>query len=52
MVDYFALAISHGLLAIAVWRLLARADLDEDHPQPRPAPRKGVGVHGESGGDA
>ncbi len=30
MVDYFALAVSHGLMAIAVWRLLGRADLDSD----------------------
>ncbi|MCB2059353.1 MAG: hypothetical protein R3E09_10210 [Novosphingobium sp.] len=30
MVDYFALAVSHGLLALAVWRLAQRADLDRD----------------------
>lgn len=28
MVDIFALALSHGLLALAVWRLLARGELD------------------------
>ncbi len=33
MVDYFALALSHGLLALAVWRLLWRDDLDRD-PEP------------------
>ena len=32
MVDYFSLALTHGLLAIAAWRLLARADLDDDRP--------------------
>jgi len=37
MVDYFALALSHGLLALAVWRLMLRADLDSD-PAPGPAP--------------
>ena len=30
MVDYFALAITHGLLALAAWRLIMRADLDRD----------------------
>ena len=28
MVDILALALSHGLLALAVWRLLSRDDLD------------------------
>ena len=28
MVDYFALALSHGLLILAIWHLLWRADLD------------------------
>lgn len=28
MVDIFALALSHGLLALAAWRLLSRPDLD------------------------
>ena len=35
MVDNIALAISHGLLAIACWRLLTRADLDRDDGVPR-----------------
>ncbi|GFM30353.1 hypothetical protein [Novosphingobium sp. PY1] len=30
MVDIFALALSHGLLALAALRLLARVDLDEE----------------------
>ena len=30
MIDLFALAVSHGLIALAVWRLLLRADLDHD----------------------
>jgi hypothetical protein len=30
MVDYFALALTHGLLALAAWRLMLRADLDSD----------------------
>lgn len=30
MVDYFALALTHGLLALAAWRLIQRKDLDRD----------------------
>ncbi len=30
MVDYFALALTHGLLVIACWRLLQRDDLDAE----------------------
>ena len=30
MVDYLAIAISHGLLLIAAWRLFLRTDLDAD----------------------
>lgn len=34
MVDYFALALSHGLLILAIWHLLWRADLDADPAEP------------------
>ena len=30
MVDYFAIALTHGLIALAVWRLMTRDDLDQD----------------------
>jgi hypothetical protein len=30
MIDNFALALSHGLLILAAWRLLSRPDLDDD----------------------
>ena len=30
MVDYFAIALTHGLIALAAWRLLGRDDLDRD----------------------
>jgi hypothetical protein len=36
MVDILALAISHGLLLLAAWRLLARPDLDADGAQAEP----------------
>lgn len=28
MIDYFSLALPHGLLLIALWRMLRRSDLD------------------------
>jgi hypothetical protein len=28
LIDYFAIALTHGLLALAAWRLLSRDDLD------------------------
>ena len=34
MVDYFSLAVTHGLLALAAFRLMLRADLDRD-PEPQ-----------------
>ena len=34
MVDYFSLALTHGLLALAAFRLMLRADLDRD-PEPQ-----------------
>ncbi|HYI49254.1 MAG TPA: hypothetical protein VEX35_12405 [Allosphingosinicella sp.] len=30
MIDNFALALSHGLLMLAAWRLLSRPDLEDD----------------------
>jgi hypothetical protein len=30
MIDMFGLALSHGLLMLAAWRLLSRPDLDRD----------------------
>jgi hypothetical protein len=36
MIDNFALGLTHGLMLLAAWRLLSRADLDEDGaPKPR-----------------
>ncbi|WP_395392277.1 hypothetical protein WBP07_15060 [Novosphingobium sp. BL-8A] len=34
MVDIFALVLSHGLLALAAWRLLLRPDLDVESAAP------------------
>ncbi len=39
MIDSFALALTHALLALTAWRLVGRADLDHDAGAelPRPA---------------
>jgi hypothetical protein len=40
MIDNFALALSHGLMLLAAWRLLSRRDLDDPGaaaPEPAPA---------------
>lgn len=39
MIDNFALGLTHGLLILAAWRLLSRADLDDAAaPAPDPLP--------------
>ncbi|WP_052768879.1 hypothetical protein [Aurantiacibacter marinus] len=30
MIDYFSIALTHGLIMVAAWRLLMRDDLDTD----------------------
>jgi hypothetical protein len=37
MIDNFALGLTHALMLLAAWRLLSRADLDEDGAK---APRR------------
>ncbi|KPL69237.1 hypothetical protein SZ64_14680 [Erythrobacter sp. SG61-1L] len=39
LIDYFAIGLTHGLIALAAWRLLSRADLDDDAADPH-APRR------------
>lgn len=48
MIDNFALVVTHAVLALALWRLVRRDDLDIDPPPadqapplPEPEPRKG-----------
>jgi hypothetical protein len=37
MIDNFVLALTHGLMLLAAWRLLSRPDLEEDSvPPPQP----------------
>jgi hypothetical protein len=33
MIDTLGLAISHGLILLAAWRLFLRPDLDEENPE-------------------
>ena len=40
MIDLFTLALTHGLMLLAAWRLIFRADLDRDDA---PAKDKGWG---------
>jgi hypothetical protein len=35
MIDNFALALTHGLMVLAAWRLLRRPDLDREGKPPR-----------------
>ena len=42
VIDHFALALTHGLMLLAAWRLLARADFNEDAPT-HPAPKASQG---------
>lgn len=37
MIDILTLALTHGLIALALWRMLFRADLDVDDGEARPA---------------
>lgn len=47
MIDNFSIALTHGLLLIAVWRLIHRADLDvEEPPEPDTEPE---GFHSKRG---
>ena len=39
MIDNFALALSHGLMLLAAWRLVTRRDLD-DSAAPMAAPAR------------
>lgn len=34
MIDLFSLALSHGLLLLAAWRILRRPDLDRERRDP------------------
>ena len=53
MVDLFTLALTHGLMAIALWRLLFRPELDEEQPAEPARPwRKPAAAAEEGEGNA
>jgi len=39
LIDILTLALTHGLIALALWRMLFRADLDVEDGEARPARR-------------
>ncbi|RKF22544.1 hypothetical protein D6851_04820 [Altericroceibacterium spongiae] len=56
MVDLFAIGLTHGLIAIAIWRLLMRDDLDHDSDTAAEGRRrpwlKSSGPDSNAGGDS
>lgn len=55
MIDHFAIALTHGLLALAAWRLLWRDDLDNEAQgttkRPKPWLKERSAAEGEASGD-
>lgn len=51
MIDNFALALTHLLMLIAAWRLVKRADLDEESARD-PGMRRHPSIQAEPGPDA
>ena len=50
MIDNFSLALTHGLMLLAAWRLLSRPDLDDDSaPRDPEASRKPFFRRGSGG---
>jgi hypothetical protein len=52
MIDNFALALTHGLMLLAAWRLLSRPDLEDDSipaPDPSASGRKPFFLRGRKG---
>jgi hypothetical protein len=41
MVDYFAIVVTHGVMALALWRLLQRDDLDQEGADESPRRKPG-----------
>ncbi len=53
MIDNFAIAVTHGLMLLAAWRLLSRPDLDDDSaPRDRMKGWLNSGRKAEEGEDA
>jgi len=53
MIDNFALALTHGLMMLAAWRLTMRPDVDQEDPPEKDKEPTGFGGNaGGSGWDA
>jgi hypothetical protein len=52
VIDYFAIALTHGLILLACWRLLFRADLDADGARQAEPMRPWLKDSGEAADDA
>lgn len=49
MIDNFALGLTHGLLLLAAWRLIHRADLDVEDPPEKDKQPSGFGANKDGG---
>ncbi|MDE1467428.1 hypothetical protein [Aurantiacibacter sp. D1-12] len=53
VIDIFSILLTHGLILVAAWRLLAREDLDRNSGDEAPPPPPWLKNHeGPHGGDA
>ena len=54
MIDLFTLALTHGLIVLALWRLLFRPELDDEAPRSslKPWRKDAHGGTGVAPGDA
>ena len=50
MIDNFAIALTHGLMLLAAWRLIQRPDLEDDDAPP--TPRRGWFARKDAAEDA
>lgn len=50
MIDYFSIALTHGLIMVAAWRLLSRPELDEENASAQVVDRPWL--KSQSGGQA
>jgi hypothetical protein len=44
MIDYFSLALTHGLILLAVWRILQREELDDERASKEKAAPPGKSI--------
>jgi hypothetical protein len=51
LIDLFTLALTHSLIALALWRMLFRPDLDADGAETRAPQQSWRRKHREEGGE-